>query len=145
MKLFDATLDLLSRSMDARMLRHGVLAGNLANAETPGYKPRDVDFSAALAEASPNGPIAGPALPSMPAHEGFIPVAQPAQPAALTANGPSLIDKPGTSSASLDGNRVDTDRTMVDLAQNAIQYSAAAKAAGKKLAMLRYVASDGNA
>ncbi len=144
MKLFDPTLDLLSRSMDARMLRHGVLAGNLANAETPGYQPREVDFNAALAQAAGHGSPASPQLPSMPAHEGFIPVAQPPQPSVVSA-GPQVIDKPGTSSASMDGNKVDSDRTLVDLAQNALQYSAAAKAAGKKLALLRYVASDGNA
>jgi flagellar basal-body rod protein FlgB len=34
---------------------------------------------------------------------------------------------------------------MVALAQNGLQYSASAKAAGKKLAILRYVASDGAA
>jgi flagellar basal-body rod protein FlgB len=40
---------------------------------------------------------------------------------------------------------VDLDRTMGAIAENAIQYGAAAKAAAKKLAILRYVASDGNA
>ena len=45
----------------------------------------------------------------------------------------------------LDGNAVDLDRTMGAIAENAIQYGAAAKAAAKKLAILRYVASDGQA
>ena len=137
MKLFDATLDALSRSMDARLLRHSVLAGNLANANTPGYEPRDVDFGKALAAVTPPEL---PASPSMPAHEGFLPLnaaATPALPATLTSG--------AASSASLDGNKVDADRTMVEMATNALQYSAAAKAAGKKLALLRYVASDGNA
>jgi flagellar basal-body rod protein FlgB len=138
MKLFDPTLDLLSRAMDARMLRHGVLAGNLANAETPGYQPRDVDFNAALAQATPGAAMPAPA---MPAHEGFIPVGTPA-PAAPA--GPAIVES-GATSASMDGNKVDADRTLVALAQNALQYGAAAKAATKKLALLRYVASDGNA
>jgi flagellar basal-body rod protein FlgB len=54
-----------------------------------------------------------------------------------------LVDALGAP-PSLDGNMVDLDRTMAQLAENAMQYNAGAKAASKKLAMLRYVASDGN-
>ena len=43
----------------------------------------------------------------------------------------------------IDGNGVDLDRTMAGMAENAIQYGASARAAGKKLAILRYVAGDG--
>ena len=49
----------------------------------------------------------------------------------------------GEATASLDGNRVDADRTMAALAENALQYGAATRVASKKLALLRYVASDG--
>ena len=42
-----------------------------------------------------------------------------------------------------DGNRVDLDRTMTALAENGLEYSAGSRAASKKLAILRYVASDG--
>ncbi len=38
---------------------------------------------------------------------------------------------------------MDVDRALVAVAENALQYGAAARAAGKKLALLRYVASDG--
>jgi flagellar basal body rod protein FlgB len=54
-----------------------------------------------------------------------------------------LVDAAG-SAPSLDGNKVDLDRTMVALAENGLQYGASARAAGKKLAILRYVSSDGN-
>jgi flagellar basal-body rod protein FlgB len=144
MKLFDPTLDALSRAMDARLLRHSVLAGNLANANTPGYQPRDIDFGKAL-EAAEQSPAAM-AAPSVPAHEGFIPVAAAPAPAvaALAPTGATGVTG-ATAGATLDGNKVDADRTMVELATNALQYGAAAKAAGKKLALLRYVASDGAA
>lgn len=49
----------------------------------------------------------------------------------------------GDATASLDGNRVDADRTMAALAENALQYGAATRVAAKKLGLLRYVASDG--
>ena len=40
MKIFDPTLATLERSLDARLARHEVLAGNLANANTPGFTAR---------------------------------------------------------------------------------------------------------
>ena len=52
MKIFDRTLGTLERALDARLLRHNVLAGNLANADTPGFVPRDVDFAAAMRESA---------------------------------------------------------------------------------------------
>ncbi len=62
---------------------------------------------------------------------------------------PKASDLPLTaasgSAPGIDGNAVDADRALVALAENALQYGAVARAAGKKLAILRYVASDGAA
>lgn len=123
MKLFDATLSTLEKALDVRLVRQNVLASNLANANTPGFQPQDVDFARSL-EAVQAQSTAG---------EGALPAEQ----AVVT------VPMPGTSPG-LDGNGVDADRTMVALAQNALQYGAAARAAGKKLAILRYVVTDGN-
>jgi flagellar basal-body rod protein FlgB len=140
MRIFDPTLQTLERALDARLDRHTVLAGNLANADTPGYQPRDVNVAAAMA-APPPAPPAVDGAPPAPGHlplEGFLPAAplgaNPEESAALASPSPTL-----------DGNAVDVDRTMVALAENALQYGAAARAAAKKLAILRYVASDGAA
>ena len=46
-----------------------------------------------------------------------------------------IVDVPA-GGASFDGNTVDLDRTMVSMAENALQYGASARAAGKKLAIL---------
>jgi flagellar basal-body rod protein FlgB len=48
------------------------------------------------------------------------------------------------SSPTLDGNRVDLDRTMAQMAANGMQYGASARSAAKKLAILKYVVNDGN-
>jgi len=137
MKLFDRTLGTLERALDARLLRHNVLAGNLANAETPGFVPREVDFAAAMAQASAARGAPGTGGAERP---GEIPLA-------LAGSGPGPAGSPvvaaqGTG-AGLDGNAVDVDRALTALAENAIQYGATARAAGKKLAILRYAASDG--
>jgi len=138
MKLFDKTIGTLERALDARLLRHNVLAGNLANAETPGFVPREVDFAAAMAQATAARPATGAVAGAGPA--GDIPLA-------LAGSGPGPAGSPvvaaqGTG-AGLDGNAVDVDRALTALAENAIQYGATARAAGKKLAILRYAASDG--
>ena len=40
----------LKTAMNAATMRHQVAAGNLANIDTPGYKSRDLDFEAVLAD-----------------------------------------------------------------------------------------------
>lgn len=142
MKLFDKTLTQVERALDVRLARQNVLAGNLANVDTPGYTPRDVDFGASLAAAQGTA-NARTALPASAApRAGHLPV----QPGG--SGGPSnvtLVQSNAAVNPGLDGNGVDLDRTMTDLAQNALQYGAAARAAQKKLALLRLVASDGQA
>ncbi len=49
---FDNVFGVHQYTLDVRTKRAEVLAGNLANAETPGYKARDLDFGLALSEAS---------------------------------------------------------------------------------------------
>lgn len=53
--MFDgSTLPLLEQVVDFTQRRHGVLAGNIANLDTPGYLVRDIsptDFQARLKEA----------------------------------------------------------------------------------------------
>lgn len=114
MKLFDNTLTQLSNALDVRLLKQNVLSGNLANVDTPGFQPSDVDFDQAMAAAASSGDPASAVVPAL-------------------AEG-----------AGLDGNGVDLDQTMVALAENGLQYGAVARAASKKLAILKYVANDGN-
>jgi flagellar basal-body rod protein FlgB len=139
-RIFDATLSTLERALDVRLARQAVLAGNVANADTPGFQPKDLDFAAAMAAAAPGRA----ALPSAAGvrREGDVPLTVAG---ALAAADPAgfVGEVPGAA-AGLDGNAVDLDRTLAAVADNALQYGASAKAAGKKLAILRYVANDGN-
>jgi len=138
-RIFDATLQTLERALDVRLARQGVLAGNVANADTPGYQPRELDFAAAMASA-------GTGAGSRPTVEGTLRAGDVALAAAgsLAPNAPEefVAEVPGAA-AGIDGNAVDLDRTLVAVSENALQYGASARAAGKKLAILRYAASDG--
>jgi flagellar basal-body rod protein FlgB len=135
MKLFDQTLVTLESALDVRLQRQNLLSGNVANADTPHYRPVDLDFSKALSQAQA---IHDPApVPSM-ARPGDLPLVVAAGPGAA---GPVVIET-AAGAPGIDGNRVDLDRAMATLSENAMQYSATTKSIGKKLALLRYVAEN---
>lgn len=142
MKIFDATLKTLEQSLDVRLVEQNVLAANVANVDTPGYKPKELDFSAAMAAARASGGAEAMAT-TVPNHMGAngASVGQNSTVGIATA---LINDGKGLTSPSFDGNGVDLDRTMAGMAENGLQYGASARAAAKKLAILRYVVADGS-
>ena len=50
MKLLDGALGIHEQALQVRTRRMEVLAKNIANADTPGFKARDIDFRAVLAD-----------------------------------------------------------------------------------------------
>ncbi len=108
-----ATLDFQAQALALRAERQRVLAGNIANADTPGYQSRDFDFASALREATATparnqlgGPVAQDLL--RPAGSRYEPALKYAQP----------------SQTNLDGNSVDMDRERAAFADNAARYEA---------------------
>lgn len=49
--MFNAQVDLISKVMDMQLQRQNVIASNLANMETPNYKPRELEFEDELQKA----------------------------------------------------------------------------------------------
>jgi len=47
-KLFGKTVDMLSTMMEYQSKRHKLIAANIANIDTPGYKPKDIVFKKEL-------------------------------------------------------------------------------------------------
>ncbi len=92
--------------------RSELLASNLANADTPGYQARDIDFHAALREAS--GEVAG-LRQTHGRHMGT-------QQTAGAAGGEPLYRNPTQSS--IDGNTVDTQVEKGNYMENALRYQA---------------------
>ncbi len=62
--LIDPTLEGVARALTVHARRHGVLAENVANLETPGFHARDTDFRRAL-EAAFSTARAGEAAPDV--------------------------------------------------------------------------------
>ena len=125
--LFDKTTRALGASLQLRQTRQNVLSSNIANAETPGYQAKKVDFEDALARALDTE---GNATPT-PITESAI--------RRVTAD---IYENPDVQ-VSNDGNTVDVDKEMATLAENSIMYKAAIQLINKKMASLKYAATDG--
>lgn len=105
------------QALGLRQQRHKVLASNIANADTPGYKARDMDFAAELKRAVGKGGASGQGLALARTSERHI-----AGQGASGAQAGLLYRVPGQ--PSLDGNTVDMDRERTAFADNSVRYQA---------------------
>lgn len=112
----DGTISALSEAMDASSLRHQVIAGNIANARTPGYRPSDVSFSARVAHLRSEGTEASAPDPGVAAREG------------TRFNGVSFVD---------------VQQETAQMTSNAIHYQSLAQLATARLHLLASVAHEG--
>ena len=106
--------------LSLRDKRQTVLASNIANADTPNYKARDIDFNSALQSAlDKNNPNATQTLrTTAPRH-----FPNPLQDAGTLADGTPLLYR-GVIQGAVDGNTVDMDVERNQFADNAIRYEA---------------------
>lgn len=111
---FSQVLDFQSQALLLRAERQRLIASNIANADTPGYQAREMDFAQALREATAGG--ASPAALQRTAATHLGAAASPAAERQLRWAAPSQT--------SLDGNTVDMDRERASFADNAVKYEA---------------------
>jgi flagellar basal-body rod protein FlgB len=110
----DNALAFQSQALGLRAKRQEILAGNIANADTPNYKARDFDFSAALKTA-----VAGRANSALPL---LTTASMHIQGSGEGGLSPLLYRTPAQDS--VDGNTVDMDLERAQFSENAIQYEA---------------------
>ena len=133
-KLFDKTTNSLSAAINMRSLRQSITSANIANAETPGYKAKKVDFEKALSRALD---IEGLRRIEEVSDNDFI-----YGPGAISQIKADVYDNPDINMTN-DGNTVDLEREMATLAENSILYKAALRLINKKLAALKYASTEG--
>jgi len=100
-------------ALNLRAFRQQLLAANIANADTPGYKARDIDFSAALRDAAAGQASAGSVRTSRDKHL-----------AGAMSNEPAAVLYRNVLQPSVDGNTVDMDVERNRFAENAVHYEA---------------------
>lgn len=127
--LFDKTTRALGASVNLRQLRQNITTTNIANAETPGYVAKKVDFEDALARAVD--------LEGFGQMRGEQPGHFPQGSGALSRIKANVYDNPDVNKNN-DGNTVDLEREMSTLAENSVMYKAAVQLINKKMAALKY-------
>jgi flagellar basal-body rod protein FlgB len=117
MNRLTATLDFHAQALTLRAERQRLIAGNIANADTPGFVARDMDFAKALREATGASGTPGASGAMAVSHAGHL-----AAPSGARAEG-ELLYATGPQD-SLDRNTVDLDRERAAFAENAVKYEA---------------------
>jgi flagellar basal-body rod protein FlgB len=112
MSILDPTQITLMRAISGATLRNTVLSNNIANADTPGFQPSDVDFHATLSDAMAAGP------------EG----------AATVEFSPEQLS---TGAQRADGNGVDSEAEAAKLAENGLEMNALVQVANSRLQIMR--------
>jgi len=118
------------QALKLRALRNQVLAANIANADTPNFKARDIDFKAALSAAKGDGVSL---RTTNDQHFRSLNTA--------TTGAEVLYRVPMQSS--LDGNTVETDVEQAAFAENALQYRATLQFLDGQIRSIKYALKGG--
>ena len=127
MQLFGTVTQGLSAALNLYQARHQVLAENIANSETPGYRARDLDFANELAAALTPADRASPGESSSLAPA--VPHVEP------------TIDR--TATIKPDGNSVALDTQVGRLAENAFKIMALTQILSSRYQGLKRVIEGG--
>src|ERR1700742_1306758 len=112
MSILDPTQLTLMRAISGATLRNTVLSNNIANADTPGFQPSDVDFHGALSDALGEGPEAIEDISFAP-------------------------EQLNTGAVRADGNGVDSEAEAAKLAENGLEIEALEEVANSRLQIMR--------
>jgi len=114
----------LEKSLDGVWLRNKVISNNISNVDTPGFKASKVVFEEALASALKR--------------ERKFPLGD----SRLDEVEPVVVQDLSTTMR-MDGNNVDIDSEMANLAKNTIQYNALIQKISKDFARIKTVINEG--
>ena len=121
----DNITNLLQSFLDVQTRRSQVIASNIANADTPGFRAKELDFDAYLREAAANSSLP----PSKQANRGV-------------AAEMKVIEQ-DAEVVGMDGNTVDAGKEMADLAQAGSNFNFGAKMLQARFRLLRAAIREG--
>jgi flagellar basal-body rod protein FlgB len=126
-------IDLLAKGLYAATVRSNVIANNIANVDTPNFKRSEVKFEEILQEA-----LNGNKLKGYITHPRHIPIGPPP----IDSIKPEIYQV-NTTSMRLDGNNVDIDYEMSQLAKNQLYYYALVQRVSGELNSIMTAVKDG--
>ena len=119
------------QALQLRAMRNEILSSNIANADTPNYKARDIDFKSAFAAARSNSHTL------RTSHERHLPVGRGQS--ALADVKYRLPMQP-----SVDGNTVEVDIEQAQYAENTVRYRASLSFLSSQISGLRFAIKGGD-
>ena len=133
--LFKGTIQILEKALDLRSMKHSLMVSNIANKDTPNYKAFDLAVEKEMEK------ITGNENELMPGrtHDRHIPFG-------ISSKDDSDVVSIRSSKSlvkSKDGNSVDIEKEMTNLAENQLLYDATAQIMRKKLQGLKNVIQGG--
>ncbi len=132
--MFSGIYDVLGKSLDVLSDRQNIIASNVANANTPGYKAKELNFEQVMKSLVPSADSLHMKATSRKDLGG----------AGYTAGSPSSFvhNQKDETVPALDGNTVDLSKEMSDMSSNAIRFQAVAGLLSKKFATLTYAVTN---
>lgn len=134
--IFNTTVEILGKSIDLRARSQGLISSNIANAETPGYVPKSLDFENELQDALKGG---GKGTPAM-THARHLPLKGAGS--RLQSVSGRVVETPAKTPGR-DGNAVELENEMTRMAENQIMYNASVQILSKKFEGLRSALREG--
>jgi flagellar basal-body rod protein FlgB len=129
MDVNDKTLKALATALNFREMRQELISSNVANANTPGFKAKKMDFEEALARALDV--------------DGQMQMGVTDERHHIVGNGgfnnlePEIYDNPN-GVVSENGNTVDVEAEMAQMAENKLMYDALVQLINKKMGIMKY-------
>lgn len=133
MDVSDKTLNALTTALNFREMRQEVISSNIANANTPGFKAKKMDFEEALARALDT--------------DGQMQMNTTDERHFDVGNGgfnnlePEIYEDPN-GVVSKNGNTVDTEAEMGRMAENKLMYDALVQLVNKKMGLMKYAINN---
>lgn len=128
-------ITLLENAISAASLRHKVITNNIANVNTPDFKRSEVEFEQVLSKAL--NPVAAK-LPMKVTNEKHI-GASIMKPASIAPQ----VRMINNNSMRVDGNNVDIDIEMANMAKNSIYYDAAVQQLNRHFSSIKSAINEG--
>ena len=132
--MFSGIYDVLGKSLDVLSDRQNIIASNVANANTPGYKAKELNFEQVMKSLVPSADSLHMKATSQKDLAG----------GGYTAGSSSSFvhNQKDETVPALDGNTVDLSKEMSDMSSNAIRFQAVAGLLSKKFATLTYAVTN---
>lgn len=128
---FAKTFNTLEQAINVTQQRHSLVAANISNLDTPGFKAKDIDFKAALANAMESG-------------DGNTITKTDSRHFDLGINSGATALEAVEQETEFDGiNWVSIDDEMNKLAENKLMYQASVEALMRKMNLLKHVIKQG--